>query len=225
MHPRKEADGQPLSNASIFGGVKAVQEADNVMILQPATAPGFPMPSFQQQQQQQQYQQQGYNQSYQQRSGQFPSMLGSSGANSKSVQITKNRFDGELGRIHLRFNRDSLTFEQLGQSKPQQQQQQQFPQQQSYRPMQSFQQQQQQSQPQAQQQQQQQRFSQPPAPETPTVEKEPVSLPNLGEKKAVVIENNEEIDEENEELLSEGFNSATQSVDALLADMGGHSAR
>ncbi|KAH8026217.1 hypothetical protein HPB51_017143 [Rhipicephalus microplus] len=34
MHPRKEKDSEELSTSSIFGGAKASQEADNVLILQ-----------------------------------------------------------------------------------------------------------------------------------------------------------------------------------------------
>ncbi|KAK3083918.1 hypothetical protein FSP39_005339, partial [Pinctada imbricata] len=34
IHPRKERFGEPLSIQSIFGGVRASQEADNVLILQ-----------------------------------------------------------------------------------------------------------------------------------------------------------------------------------------------
>jgi len=34
MHPRKQDEDTPLSNASIFGTAKATQEADNIIILQ-----------------------------------------------------------------------------------------------------------------------------------------------------------------------------------------------
>ena len=34
MHPLKETDGVELTNNSIFGGAKASQEADNILILQ-----------------------------------------------------------------------------------------------------------------------------------------------------------------------------------------------
>lgn len=34
IHPRKERDDEELSTASIFGGAKASQEADNVLIVQ-----------------------------------------------------------------------------------------------------------------------------------------------------------------------------------------------
>lgn len=34
MHPRKERDNEELTTSSIFGGAKATQEADNVLIIQ-----------------------------------------------------------------------------------------------------------------------------------------------------------------------------------------------
>lgn len=34
IHPRKERDAEQLSANSIFGGAKAAQEADNVLIIQ-----------------------------------------------------------------------------------------------------------------------------------------------------------------------------------------------
>lgn len=37
IHPRKERDDEPLTANSIFGGAKASQEADNVLIIQNKT--------------------------------------------------------------------------------------------------------------------------------------------------------------------------------------------
>ena len=34
IHPRKEQDGEPLGITSVFGGAKATQEADNILVLQ-----------------------------------------------------------------------------------------------------------------------------------------------------------------------------------------------
>jgi twinkle protein len=34
IHPRKEKDSEDLTTSSIFGGAKATQEADNVLIIQ-----------------------------------------------------------------------------------------------------------------------------------------------------------------------------------------------
>lgn len=72
MHPRKEKDSEELSTSSIFGGVKASQEADNVLILQDRRLTS----------------QQGR----------------------KHLQVTKNRFDGDIGSVPLEFNKENLTF-------------------------------------------------------------------------------------------------------------------
>jgi len=67
IHPRKEADNEPLGMQSVFGGAKATQEADNIFILQMENK-------------------------------------------SKYLEIKKNRFDGELGRVYLRFDPASQSF-------------------------------------------------------------------------------------------------------------------
>ncbi|XP_077517974.1 mitochondrial DNA helicase isoform X1 [Amblyomma americanum] len=72
MHPRKERDSEELSTSSIFGGAKASQEADNVLILQDRRLNS----------------QQGR----------------------KHLQVTKNRFDGDIGSVPLEFNKENLTF-------------------------------------------------------------------------------------------------------------------
>ncbi|CAN7998878.1 unnamed protein product [Ixodes hexagonus] len=72
MHPRKERDSEELSNHSIFGGAKASQEADNVLILQ---------------------------------DGRLNTPRGR-----KHLQVTKNRFDGDIGVMPLEFNKENLTF-------------------------------------------------------------------------------------------------------------------
>ncbi|KAH9373479.1 hypothetical protein HPB48_009524 [Haemaphysalis longicornis] len=72
MHPRKERDSEELSTSSIFGGAKASQEADNVLILQDTRLKS----------------QQGR----------------------KRLQVTKNRFDGDIGSMPLEFNKENLTF-------------------------------------------------------------------------------------------------------------------
>lgn len=68
VHPRKEADNEPLHINSIFGGGKASQEADNVLILQMKWADQF---RFQ-----------------------------------KYLQVSKNRYDGDLGLIPIVFNKE-----------------------------------------------------------------------------------------------------------------------
>ncbi|XP_074598262.1 mitochondrial DNA helicase [Brevipalpus obovatus] len=71
IHPRKE-DGDLLTMNSIFGGAKASQEADNILILQVE-----------------------WKGNLRQR---------------KYLQISKNRYDGDLGTISLRFNKESQGF-------------------------------------------------------------------------------------------------------------------
>lgn len=74
IHPRKE-NTEELTNNSIFGGAKATQEADNVMILQVKySGDGFKFKKY--------------------------------------LQITKNRAAGDLGVIHLNYNKDKNGFGQ-----------------------------------------------------------------------------------------------------------------
>ncbi len=72
IHPRKQDEDLPLSNASVFGTAKATQEADNVLIVQ---------------------------------KGRFY----------KYLEVKKNRFDGELGIIPLKFERDTSKFYEMSQ--------------------------------------------------------------------------------------------------------------
>lgn len=67
VHPRKEAETEKLSMASIYGSAKASQEADTVLILQS---------------------QQG----------------------NKWVEVKKNRFNGELGKCPLYFDKSSCRY-------------------------------------------------------------------------------------------------------------------
>jgi len=71
MHPRKEAEGLPLTIESISGTAKASQEADNIIILQ------------------------------KDKDG------------SKTLEVKKNRFSGDLGAVSLGFNRAAKTFRDL----------------------------------------------------------------------------------------------------------------
>jgi len=61
-----------LTNNSIFGGIKASQEADNILILQDKRL--------------------------------------STPRGKKYLQVTKNRFSGDLGMFSLDFNRDCLSY-------------------------------------------------------------------------------------------------------------------
>ena len=67
IHPRKSIESEDLSIASIFGTAKAIQEADNIFIIQ--------------------------------NRDKF-----------KIIDIKKNRFDGEVGRIPVVFNKDNKRF-------------------------------------------------------------------------------------------------------------------
>jgi len=75
MHPRKEDDMNELNNNSIFGGAKATQEADNVLIVQNKWLSVYKCHKY--------------------------------------VQITKNRWDGDLGKVPLWFDKDSLSYSPL----------------------------------------------------------------------------------------------------------------
>ncbi|XP_076313251.1 LOW QUALITY PROTEIN: mitochondrial DNA helicase [Tachypleus tridentatus] len=72
MHPRKERETDELSNSSIFGGAKASQEADNILILQDKR---------------------------------LSTLRGR-----KYIQVTKNRFDGDIGIMPLEFDKETMSF-------------------------------------------------------------------------------------------------------------------
>jgi len=72
IHPRKESHEVELTNNSIFGGAKASQEADNILILQDKR------------------------------------LITPKGR--KYLQVTKNRFSGDLGMFNLEFDRECLSF-------------------------------------------------------------------------------------------------------------------
>ena len=71
IHPRKEQDGEPLGITSVFGGAKATQEADNVLVIQ---------------------------------------HLVKDDVNIKYVEVKKNRYDGELGRVYLKYVKNFSMF-------------------------------------------------------------------------------------------------------------------
>ena len=71
IHPRKEMD-EMLSANSIFGGAKATQEADNVLLLQEEII--------------------------------------TERVKRKFVEVVKNRFSGDLGKVPLTFNPSTITF-------------------------------------------------------------------------------------------------------------------
>jgi len=71
IHPIKEQDGEPLGITSVFGGAKATQEADNVLVIQ---------------------------------------HLVKDDVNIKYVEVKKNRYDGELGRVYLKYIKNFSMF-------------------------------------------------------------------------------------------------------------------
>lgn len=75
IHPRKEQFNEDLTNMSVFGGGKATQEADNILILQMKWLD----------------------------SNRFV----------KNLQVTKNRFDGDLGSFQLNFDKQHKGFGEL----------------------------------------------------------------------------------------------------------------
>ena len=74
IHPKKTKIDEDLTNNCIFGGAKAIQEADNILLLQVRYSSG------------------------------------STFKYKKLLQVSKNRFDGDLGLIPLEFNKEALTY-------------------------------------------------------------------------------------------------------------------
>ena len=70
IHPRKSVETEDLSVASIFGTAKAIQESDNILIIQ-------------------------------------------NREKFKVIDIKKNRFDGEIGRVPLIFNKENKRFQSI----------------------------------------------------------------------------------------------------------------
>ena len=86
VHPRKEDPTQKLALTSIYGGAKAAQEADNVLILQAPAQPAAP----------------GHASS---QSSQAPIP--------KWVEVAKNRYAGTLGSVMMAFNDTTCRYYEL----------------------------------------------------------------------------------------------------------------
>ena len=86
VHPRKEDPTQKLALTSIYGGAKAAQEADNVLILQAPAQPVAP----------------GHASS---QSSQAPVP--------KWVEVAKNRYAGTLGSVMMAFNDTTCRYYEL----------------------------------------------------------------------------------------------------------------
>jgi len=70
IHPRKQYGTEMLGSSTVYGSVKSVQEADNVVIIQKSRKE----PEF------------------------------------RSLTVEKNRYNGNTGRVTLRFNQNTLSF-------------------------------------------------------------------------------------------------------------------
>ncbi|CAH0369995.1 unnamed protein product [Pelagomonas calceolata] len=86
VHPRKEDPTQKLALTSIYGGAKAAQEADNVLILQAPAQPVAPGHASSQQSQ-----------------APIP----------KWVEVAKNRYAGTLGSVMMAFNDTTCRYYEL----------------------------------------------------------------------------------------------------------------
>ncbi len=71
IHPRKQHENERFTMSSVFGGAKAIQEADNIVVLQ-NDEPGL-----------------------------------------RHVEVLKNRYDGDLGRVAIVFDKPSNRFREL----------------------------------------------------------------------------------------------------------------
>jgi twinkle protein len=95
IHPRKEAENVALGVSSVFGSAKATQEADNVIIIQ-APSPNNQLNSHQQSNE---------------LSGNVRYNPGNNAYNHmneyRRLEIKKNRFDGELGRIPFIYDKNT----------------------------------------------------------------------------------------------------------------------
>jgi hypothetical protein len=97
IHPRKENDEQALTVSSIFGGAKATQEADNILILQkPATkeddAQLLLSPD--------RLVREAAEKRMEARAAGVTGML-----DFRRIEVKKNRFDGELGVIPFKYDK------------------------------------------------------------------------------------------------------------------------
>ena len=71
IHPRKQNENEHFDMSSVFGGAKAIQEADNIIVLQ-NDEPGL-----------------------------------------RHVEVLKNRYDGDLGRVAVLFDKHTNRFREM----------------------------------------------------------------------------------------------------------------
>ncbi len=102
IHPRKEADNSSLGLASVFGSAKATQEADNVLIIQAGLPRSLTKPLG--------LEKGGRSkgQDLSQGGGFEDPITGEIMATFfRTLELRKNRWDGDLGAIPLRFEKSS----------------------------------------------------------------------------------------------------------------------
>jgi energy-coupling factor transporter ATP-binding protein EcfA2 len=118
IHPRKEQDNSSLGLASVFGSAKATQEADNVMIIQgglPRTVlRNIQLPDSEGKKASTQLRQSGGVGDLAQHGGFDDPIIGEiMGTFFRTIEIRKNRWDGDLGAVPLRFDKSSSRFYEL----------------------------------------------------------------------------------------------------------------
>ena len=106
IHPRKENDSQALGVSSIFGGAKATQEADNILIIQKPNvideaSMGGPRPYLSQEL---------MRQEIDRLKAEAESLRNGDKTafnifDHRRIEVKKNRFDGELGVIPFKYDR------------------------------------------------------------------------------------------------------------------------
>ena len=98
IHPRKEAEQRPLSVSSVFGSAKATQEADNVIILQAPIPPSVvASAAFA-----------SDSSGWLRQKVNLPaddSASDESSSRFRRLQVSKNRYDGEVGAIPFLYDR------------------------------------------------------------------------------------------------------------------------
>lgn len=99
IHPRKEKDSDDLTTSSIFGGAKATQEADNVLIIQDKRLTSVRGKK--------------YLQVRRLQPAAFLKIL----IKSFNFQIAKNRYSGDLGIMPMEFEKQSLSYAQRAKKK------------------------------------------------------------------------------------------------------------
>ncbi|KAJ8598647.1 hypothetical protein CTAYLR_003098 [Chrysophaeum taylorii] len=98
VHPRKEDPAAPLTIMSIYGGAKAIQEADNVLLLQaPSPKPAADKPAT---------------------SSSLPTAASANNKPIKALDLVKNRFGGKTGSIKLAFEDKRQRFFELATRPP-----------------------------------------------------------------------------------------------------------